>query len=126
MFPPARRRGWRSGEIPREPRAGAWRPGWCRTQREAKDEKKANNDESARHRADRRMVWLAPILIALGHALSVALIAVAFVWAGLVVDARLLRVLAGLALIGWALYHWRYGHRHRVRSRTKTLCHERA
>jgi hypothetical protein len=26
-----------------------------------------------------------------------------------------LRVGAGLALIGWALYHWRFSHRHRVR-----------
>ncbi len=67
------------------------------------------------HRRDRRIVWLAPIPIALGHALSVALIAVALVWAGLVVDARPLRIVAGVALIGWALYHWRYGHRHRVR-----------
>jgi hypothetical protein len=67
------------------------------------------------HRHDRRIVWLSPIPIALGHALSVALIAAAFVWAGLVVDARLVRIAAGLMLIGWAFYHWRYGHRHRVR-----------
>src|SRR5258707_1979036 len=25
------------------------------------------------------------------------------------------RFSAGLFMIGWALYHWRYGHRHRVR-----------
>jgi hypothetical protein len=33
----------------------------------------------------------------------------------LVIDARIVRIGAGLVLIGWALYHWRYGHRHRVR-----------
>ena len=53
--------------------------------------------------------------IALGHALSISLVALAFVWAGLIVDGRLLRVAGGAVLIGWALYHWRYGHRHRVR-----------
>jgi hypothetical protein len=36
-------------------------------------------------------------------------------WAGLVIDLRAVRIGAGLFLIGWALYHWRYGHRHRVR-----------
>ena len=67
------------------------------------------------HRHSRRMVWLSPLPIALGHALSIALFAGAFLWAGLVIDPRAVRVGAGLFLIGWALYHWRYGHRHRVR-----------
>jgi hypothetical protein len=67
------------------------------------------------HRRDRRIVWLAPIPIALGHALSVTVVAAAFLWAGLLVDGRLVRIGAGAALIGWALHHWRYGHRHRVR-----------
>jgi hypothetical protein len=67
------------------------------------------------HRHDRRVVWLSAVPIGLGHALSVAIIAGAFFWAGLIVDARILRIGAGLILIGWALYHWRYGHRHRVR-----------
>jgi hypothetical protein len=39
----------------------------------------------------------------------------AFLWARLVIDLRTVRIGAGLFLIGWALYHWRYGHRHRVR-----------
>jgi hypothetical protein len=67
------------------------------------------------HQHDRRVVWLSVIPIALGHALSVVLLAAAFFWAGLVIDARIVRIGAGLVLIGWALYHWRYGHRHRVR-----------
>ena len=61
------------------------------------------------------MVWLSVVPIALGHALSVAVLAAAFFWAGLTIDARIVRIGAGLVLIGWALYHWRYGHRHRVR-----------
>ena len=31
------------------------------------------------------------------------------------IDVRVLRIACGAILIGWALYHWRYGHRHRVR-----------
>jgi hypothetical protein len=67
------------------------------------------------HRHQRRIVWLSLVPIALGHALSIAVVALAFLWAGLVVDGRALHIGAGLVLIGWALYHWRYGHRHRVR-----------
>jgi hypothetical protein len=67
------------------------------------------------HRSDRRIVWLSPIPIALGHALSVGAVAGAFLWAGLAIDANAVRVGCGLILIGWAAYHWRYGHRHRVR-----------
>src|SRR5258708_6814481 len=67
------------------------------------------------HRHNRRVVWLSPLPIALGHALSIIIAAGAFLWAGLVIDPRAVRIGAGLFLIGWALYHWRYGHRHRVR-----------
>lgn len=67
------------------------------------------------HRHDRRVVWLSAVPIGLGHALSIAVVAGVFVWAGLLVDARIMRIGAGFILIGWALYHWRYGHRHRVR-----------
>jgi hypothetical protein len=67
------------------------------------------------HRHDRRVVWLSAVPIGLGHALSTAVVAGAFFWAGLLVDARIMRIGAGVILIGWAFYHWRYGHRHRVR-----------
>src|ERR1700754_479803 len=67
------------------------------------------------HRHSRHMVWLSPLPIAFGHALSIAVVAGAFVLAGLAIDLRAVRIGAGLILIGWALYHWRYGHRHRVR-----------
>src|SRR5437588_4696374 len=67
------------------------------------------------HRASRRIVWLSPLPVALGHALSIAMVAGVFLWAGFVIDLRAVRIGAGLFLIGWAFYHWRYGHRHRVR-----------
>jgi hypothetical protein len=72
------------------------------------------------HRHSRRIVWLSPLSIAVGHALSIALVAGAFVMAGLAIDLRGLRIGAGLILIGWALYYWRYGHRHRVRTGMQT------
>jgi hypothetical protein len=67
------------------------------------------------HRKRRRIVWLSLLPIAVGHAASVVAVAAAFVWAGFVLDARIVKVGAGLTLIGWGLYHWRYGHRHPVR-----------
>src|SRR5207248_2628167 len=67
------------------------------------------------HRHSRRIVWLSPLPVALGHALSIAMVAGVFLWAGFVIDLRAVRIGAGLFLIGWAFYHWRYGHRHRVR-----------
>jgi len=67
------------------------------------------------HRGDRRIVWLALVPIALGHALSVAAVALVFLWVGWLADGWAVRVGAALLLIGWALYHWRFSHRHRVR-----------
>jgi len=67
------------------------------------------------NRHDRRAVWLSMAPIALGHAVSIAVVAAAFVVAGLLVDPRAVRTASGLILIGWAVYHWAYGHRHRVR-----------
>jgi hypothetical protein len=67
------------------------------------------------HRHDRRVVLLSVAPIALGHALSVALVAALFVWAGLLIDPRALPIACGIVLIAWGLYHWGYGHRHRVR-----------
>jgi hypothetical protein len=67
------------------------------------------------HRHDRRIVLLSVAPIALGHALSVALVAALFVWVGLLIDPHALRIACGIMLIAWGLYHWGYGHRHRVR-----------
>jgi hypothetical protein len=67
------------------------------------------------HRQDRRAVWLALMPIALGHAVSVAVVALIFLWLGWLVEGWAVRIGAALLLVGWALYHWRFGHRHRVR-----------
>jgi len=72
------------------------------------------------HRQSRRIVLLALAPIALGHATAVALVALAFVALGLVAEPRLVSGAAGVALIGWALYHALYGSRHRVRVGMRT------
>jgi hypothetical protein len=67
------------------------------------------------HRRSRSAVYLALIPIAIGHFLSVVLVAGAFVATGMMVETTALSRIAGLALVGWAAYHTTYGHRHRVR-----------
>jgi hypothetical protein len=67
------------------------------------------------HRRSRAVVLASVIPIALGHALAVALVALAVAALSLTVDPRVIRIGSGSALIGWALYHWIYGTRHRVR-----------
>jgi hypothetical protein len=67
------------------------------------------------HRHSRNVVLTSLVPLALGHLASASLVALAFVWLGLVADAQLVRLIAGLLLIGWAIYHYFYGHRHRVR-----------
>jgi len=67
------------------------------------------------HRGSRRVVLLALLPIAAGHALSVATVAAAVIALGLVVDLGVLRAVAGVLLIAWAAWHALYGHRHRVR-----------
>lgn len=67
------------------------------------------------HRRSRRVVWLALLPIALGHALSVLAVLAAVLLLGRVIDLNWLSRLAGVALLAWAVWHWRFGHRHRVR-----------
>jgi hypothetical protein len=67
------------------------------------------------HRHSRAVVLEALIPIAIGHALAILAVALAVVLLGLVVDQRLIRIAAGILLIGWAAYHTLYGARHRVR-----------
>ncbi len=72
------------------------------------------------HRRNERTVYVALLPIALGHALAIA-VAVAVVLAlGAVLDLTTLRRIAGVALIAWAIWHWVYGHRHRVRVGMRT------
>jgi hypothetical protein len=67
------------------------------------------------HRQSRRTVLLSLLPMALGHALSVFVIASSVAAIGAVVDGGALRVVAGALLVLWAAYQWAYGHRHRVR-----------
>ena len=67
------------------------------------------------HRRDRSVVLWSTLPIALGHALSVAVVLAVALLLGQIVDGWWLRRLAGSLLLGWALLHWLYGSRHRVR-----------
>jgi len=72
------------------------------------------------HRQSRAVVLASLVPIALGHALAIALVVVAVVALGLVIDPQGLRLAAGIALIGWAVYHQLYGSRHRIRVGMRT------
>ena len=72
------------------------------------------------HRRSRVTVFRALPPIAFGHALSIAIVAGAMVATGALVNRRLLLAGAGFLLIGWAIYHQLYGHRHRVRVGMRT------
>jgi hypothetical protein len=72
------------------------------------------------HRHSRRVVLLSLAPMALGHALSISVVGAAWMLLGVVIDHRLVYLAAGVILIAWAIYHWRYGHRHRVRVGMRT------
>lgn len=67
------------------------------------------------HRGSGRVVALALLPIALGHALAILVAVGAFFALGLLLEWRWLRAVGGLLLIGWAIWHWWRGSRHRVR-----------
>ncbi len=67
------------------------------------------------HRGSRRVVLVALLPIAVGHALAVLAVVLVIMAFGSVLDPDLVRRAAGVVLIGWAAYHTLYGHRHRVR-----------
>jgi hypothetical protein len=67
------------------------------------------------HRHSRQTVLVALVPIALGHALSIWIIVAAVIVLGMAVDSGAVRTAGGMVLIIWAVYHWFYGHRHRVR-----------
>jgi hypothetical protein len=67
------------------------------------------------HRGSRAVVLLSLVPIALGHALAIAIAVVPLIAAGVLLDLALLRRLAGIVLVAWALYHLVWGARHRVR-----------
>lgn len=67
------------------------------------------------HRKNERVVLAALIPITLGHLMAIALVVATLMALGTVFDLRYLTLISGLALIGWAIWHALYGHRHRVR-----------
>lgn len=67
------------------------------------------------HQQSRTIVMASLIPIAIGHAASVGFVAGLLVIAGALVPSHPLRIGSGLLLLGWAAYHWRFAHRHRVR-----------
>jgi hypothetical protein len=69
----------------------------------------------ALHRQSRATMWLSLLPIAIGHLASIAIIAGLLVAAGTLVPPRHVQIGSGLLLLAWAAYHWRFGHRHRVR-----------
>lgn len=67
------------------------------------------------NRRSERVVWLSLVPIALGHALAVALVLLAALAAGLIIDQGPLKSIAGLILLAWAAWQATYGRRHKVR-----------
>lgn len=67
------------------------------------------------HRQSRSVVYVSLLPIAAGHSASVAVVAGLLVATGTLVPPGLVRIGSGLLLLAWAAYHWRFGHRHRVR-----------
>jgi hypothetical protein len=67
------------------------------------------------HRQSRRIVVMSWAPIALGHAVSIAVVVFAVLALGLALDYRVLGRVAGAVLLGWALWHGVRGHRQRLR-----------
>jgi hypothetical protein len=67
------------------------------------------------HRKSRKVLLLSLLPITVGHTVSIAIVALAVVLLGILVDQRWLEIAAGTVLLGWAAYHLAYGHRRRVR-----------
>src|SRR5215469_18056892 len=67
------------------------------------------------HRGRRSVVVQSLIPIAIGHLLSIAVVAGAVLTLGVIIDRRSLLMVAGGGLVVWALYHLTYGSRHRAR-----------
>lgn len=64
------------------------------------------------YRKSRLVVLISLIPIALGHALAIGVVVFAVVGLGMAIDADTFRIISGLLLIAWGVYHWFFGHRH--------------
>jgi hypothetical protein len=67
------------------------------------------------YRQSRNVVLISLIPIALGHAAAIAVVVYAVIGLGAAIDQRAFRIVSGVLLIAWGLYHFVYGHRHRLR-----------
>jgi hypothetical protein len=72
------------------------------------------------YRQSRKTVLISLIPIALGHAAAIAVVVYAVIGLGMAIDEKAFRVLSGVLLIAWGLYHLLYGHRHRLRIGLRT------
>jgi hypothetical protein len=72
------------------------------------------------YRQSRRVVLVSLIPIALGHAAAIAVVVYAVMVLGMAIDVETFRVLSGVLLIAWGVYHLSYGHRHRLRIGLRT------
>jgi len=72
------------------------------------------------YRQSRKVVLVSLIPIALGHAAAIAVVVYAVMVLGMAIDAATFRVLSGVLLIAWGVYHLSYGHRHRLRIGLRT------
>lgn len=72
------------------------------------------------YRQSRRVVLVSLIPIALGHAAAIAVVVYAVIALGMAIDAATFRIVSGVLLIAWGVYHLTYGHRHRLRIGLRT------
>jgi hypothetical protein len=72
------------------------------------------------YRKSRKVVLVSLIPIALGHAAAIAVVVYAVIVLGMAIDAERFRILSGVLLIAWGVYHLSYGHRHRLRIGLRT------
>ncbi len=72
------------------------------------------------YRESRSVVLVSLIPIALGHAAAIAVVVYAVIGLGMAIDQYSFRIVAGLLLIAWGVYHIVYGHRHRLRIGLRT------
>jgi hypothetical protein len=66
------------------------------------------------YRKSRSVVLVSLIPIALGHAAAIAVVVYAVVFLGMAIDENVFRIVSGVLLIGWGIFHLLYGHRHHV------------
>jgi hypothetical protein len=67
------------------------------------------------YRHSRQVVLVSLIPIALGHAAAIAVVVYAVMALGMAIDPHTFRLVSGVLLIAWGVYHLVCGHRHRVR-----------